>query len=145
MGSVVNLTDFKKKKTVEQKKPKSVSKQKKQSNEFKLFISVLDELNVQWSMYASQDKLNKLISNTLSVFNDNFIDDLNAIAKLEKKFNTSFVIFHPGMTTGNPTGYLAGFHHDGEAYTTPEMINECYARCYCLLLRRAFTEAINNQ
>lgn len=138
-ATVINLTSFRRKKEAERVKP-TLSK----SATFHLFTSLVDELNVQWSLYASQDKLNQLVANKLNVPPHDYVNDLNMISAIEERLQRPVIIFHPGATHANPSGWLAGFHYDGIAYTTPEMVSEAYARSYALILRESFTEAINN-
>jgi hypothetical protein len=138
-SNIVNLSNFRRKVEAEKVKP-ALSKKET----FHLFTSLVDELNVQWSLYASQDKLNQLIAHRLNVPPYDYVNDLNMISAIEEKMKRQVIIFHPGATHANTSGWLAGFHHDGIAYTTPEMVSEAYARSYALLLRESFVEAINN-
>ena len=99
----------------------------------------IDFLLGDWEKMARNNRLNDYFKASLPNFIDagtrvNFMSDLTEVAKLELHFDMRTIVYFPGTYLPEMIGWTVRFKIGDEFICTPDMANECYARCFAILL-----------
>lgn len=127
---IVSLSEFKKQKQQEQQE----EKYKKSSNVQNQLTILADALLSHWYHHMENGTINEYLSDILEIPIQNFTEDLNSIAVYEYDLGVQFIVFSPGTSKQNPTGYVVGIKWMDGIITTPEMETEHLARIFAMLM-----------
>jgi hypothetical protein len=109
----------------------------------------LDFIQHDWEKMAKYNRLNEFFKRSLANSIDhkskeNFMSDLNAVAKLELNFEFFPAMYSPGTRAEKQMGWVVEFKVGDVKVCTPELASEAYARCFAILLfLKTKREAIN--
>jgi hypothetical protein len=111
-------------------------KPENQYNISQIYQDCLEDILHEWQQYIKNDKLFELFMSKLpgNFKNPKSIHDLNQISIIEQKLGMRIVLFFPGSTSSNNTGWIAGHEDNLGSYATPEMATEAYSRLFNILL-----------
>ena len=109
-----------------------------------LFVSIAEEL-INEIIGKSDSSFRRLVTKTLSkevieslvaqnLSQDDVLTDLNVLSKIERTIRLNPVVFSPGCTEANLTGWIAGFYMVECMFSSPEMDTEAKARAFNILL-----------
>jgi len=144
MTDVVDLASYRGKKKPPVKSEKTLA--------LGTFSDCFDDVTSSWQKAVLHNNLNQYFLNSLPkqkipdpIGTKDYVNDLNFLSALERHLGMTVVIFYPAASNNNPVGWIAGFQHTTQAFSTPEMASESYARAFNILLFLQFKEEIQKK
>lgn len=106
---------------------------------YDLYQDILEDVLSEWESAASKNNLSEYIYKKLPILarsrkTDDYVNDLNIIARVESKVDIKFSVFSPGTTRNNEVGWIAVFHRGPHILGTPPMASESNARILNVIL-----------
>lgn len=102
-----------------------------------IVINVTNDIENAWGKFAINNKLNEYIITCLPSWCSttvNYLEDLNAISKVEQKINLEPSVSAPGFGGDQQLGWISAFRIEGKVISSPFMATEQYARAFAILL-----------
>ena len=122
----------------------------KETSDAEVYHDIFENIITDWQKAAVANRLSEYIASKVPYFqrgpaNTDYANDLNALSTLEQKLDLKVSLFWPGGTSINPYGWLAGFHANGQIFTTPaDMSSEANARALNIVLYFTFKLNLQN-
>jgi hypothetical protein len=106
---------------------------------FEINVEQVDALIGDWEKMVRANRLNDYFKTALPNvigFDStvNYMADLNEIARVEIKLGIGPVVFFPGNSEKNKLGWICEYKIGNDFIATPELMSECYARTFGILL-----------